>query len=247
MRDHAHFDELAAGSALGALDPGDDREFRAHLAGCALCQETLADYAEVTAGLALTGSADDGTGPSPQLRARILAAAAAPPTDPPSPLRAVGGRRRPRPRVIAAGIAAVVVLIAGVVTALNLTRAPAPAQVTSCAGVPGCREVLLTAAGARDPAARVVVIGRTAWLVPAGLRPDDSARQTYVLWQLRASRTPVAVGAFDVRRGRTAGVRVGQLKVPYRGTTAFAVSLESGRAIPALPSPPVADGQVPAS
>lgn len=230
--EHAHFDELAAGSALGALEPGDDREFQDHLASCELCQETLADYSEVTAALATT-AADS---PSPQLRTRILAATA-PPTM----------SRHRRPWTIAVGIAAVVLLIAGVVVGVNLTRAQAPTALTSCAGLKNCHEVLLTATGSRSPVAKVVVAGRTAWLVPASLRPDNTARQIYVLWQLNAAKTPVPVGAFDVAGDRKSGIRVGTLRVPYRGTTVFAVSLERGRAIPAAPSPPVAAGQVPAS
>jgi hypothetical protein len=90
------------------------------------------------------------------------------------------------------------------------------------------------------------VSGGIAWLVPSGLRPDDPASQEYVLWQITGAHTPVAVGSFDVTARGGRPVRIGALAAPYRGTWAFAVSLEHGRAIPATPSRPVALGQVPA-
>ena len=66
-----------------------------------------------------------------------------------------------------------------------------------------------------------------------------------MLWQVCAGHAPVAVGAFDVGRHGRALLRIGSLTEPYRGTRAFAVSIEPGRTIPAAPSHPVAQGRVP--
>ena len=58
------------------------------------------------------------------------------------------------------------------------------------------------------------------------------------------AHVPLAVGSFDVRGHAGTPIRIGKLAVPYRGTLAFAVSLEHGRTIPAKPSHLVAIGQV---
>lgn len=55
---------------------------------------------------------------------------------------------------------------------------------------------------------------------------------------------PPPVGSFDVRAGMHSPIKMGGLAAPYAGTSAFAVSLEHGQAIPAAPSDKVALGQV---
>ena len=82
----------------------------------------------------------------------------------------------------------------------------------------------------------MIVTAGSAWLVPTGLRADDTARQIYVLWQITGAHVPLAVGSFDVRGHGGTPIRIGKLAVPYHGTLAFAVSLEHGRTIPAAPS-----------
>lgn len=77
--DHARFDELAAGYALGALEPEDEGRFRSHASQCDRCRQALTEYAAVTAALAETAPH---VGPDPRLRARILAAAASSPQQP---------------------------------------------------------------------------------------------------------------------------------------------------------------------
>jgi Putative zinc-finger len=72
-RQHAHYDELAAGYALDALDSEDERQFRSHLPTCPRCQEALSDFTEVAAALADDRSTVE---PSPRLGARIRAAIA---------------------------------------------------------------------------------------------------------------------------------------------------------------------------
>jgi RNA polymerase sigma factor (sigma-70 family) len=148
-----------------------------------------------------------------------------------------------RMRVLLASLAAAGIAAGAVWSGLP-GRAPArPAA--GCARARTCREVRLTTAGSAAPAAEVIVTGQTVWLRPAGLPADHTARQVYVLWQLSAGHPPVAVGAFDIGRHGRALLRIGSLTEPYRGTRAFAVSIEPGRTIPAAPSHPVAQGRVP--
>jgi anti-sigma-K factor RskA len=66
--------ELCAAYALDALAPEDERRFEAHLAGCPLCQEELANLAPTVTSLA---HAAPPAQPSEALRARILDAARA--------------------------------------------------------------------------------------------------------------------------------------------------------------------------
>ena len=154
------------------------------------------------------------------------------------------GRPRRPLRVIAAGVAAAAALIAGGVTWAGLTGGGSPQPPAASCGPAGtCRQIVLTSAVSHAPAGRVIIADGTAWLVPAGLKADNTARQVYVLWQITGGHTPRAVGSFDVREDGRRPIRIGALAVPYSRTRAFAVSLEHGRAIPATASHPVALGQ----
>ena len=140
--EHARYDELAAGHALHALDPDDERQFLDHLRDCARCQNAVSDFTDVTAALADACPAAE---PSPLLGERIMAslarepAAGTPGTGPPaarvpaaiappagSPAGGLPGPGRPAPvtglaerrhrrrfRTLAATAAAAVVLAGG--------------------------------------------------------------------------------------------------------------------------------------
>ena len=259
---HGRFDELAAGYAVHALDPDEVAAVRpACPALCGRCQRSLADYADVTAGLA-----DWRRMPSqaPELAERIMAVAtgdlaagdprairpAAPPprsmsrgtgrhpgasaAPPPAPgTRGRGGRR------------GAVIIGGGIWGGLAATRGggAAPPSLAECVRSHRCAEVVLTAAATHRTAARVIVRDGVVYMEPAamGANPGD---EIYVLWQLTGAHTPLAVGSFDIRPGTHGPVRIGGLAAPYRSTWAFAVSLEHGRTIPAKPSHPIALGQV---
>jgi anti-sigma-K factor RskA len=243
-REHAPYDELTAGYMLDALGPQDEADFAGHLPDCARCQDAVARFTEITAALAETAPPAE---PDPALGERIMAAVAREPAQHRTSPRA-GRLRRPL-RVAAASVAAAAALIAGGVTYAGLQGGGSVPQPPSagCAQARTCREIVLTDASSRTPAARLIVADGTAWLVPSGLKADNTAQQVYVLWQITGGHTPLAVGSFDVR-GHHPGnhpIRIGALTVPYSGTWAFAVSLEHGRTIPATPSHPVALGQVP--
>jgi hypothetical protein len=322
-QEHAHYDELAAGYALHALDPEAELQFRSHLPTCPRCQAALSDFTEVAAALADDWSTVE---PSPQLGARIRAAIAQEPANnaarapqqsaapaarqanarqDPSQVGArqydaghadsprdssprdsrfrkagasdaghadrfrgsspredsphAGGDRRPagvtdlaqhrrrRRLTTVVGSAAAAVLVAGGAIWGGLAASGgAPLQPPAgCVQAGACREVQLTDARSHAPAAKVVISDGTAWLIPSGLPADNRARQVYVLWQITGAHTPLAVGSFDVSGRGGKPVKIGHLAAPYRGTWAFAVSIEHGRTIPATPSHPVALGQVP--
>lgn len=268
--EHARFDELAAGYALDALDPADEHEFAAHLTTCARCQQALAGYLVVTADMAEAWQAGERARPPARLGDAIMAAAAreAGPTREaaPAPISAMGDGARPgspalsgapsrarKPRrsragrlaIVGAGLAAVIALIAGGVIAGRLASEHAARPPGTCSNTNACHQIALSAPGSVTTAARVIVRDRTVWLVPTRLRPDDRSRQIYVLWQMTPKRAPIAVGTFDVRAGDRKPVRVGSLRIGYRQTRQFAVSLERGRKAPPAPSHPVAAGTVP--
>ena len=262
---HGRFDELAAGYALHTLDPGDQELFARHARGCARCQQSVADYADVAAAIAdLAPPAE----PSPQLAARIMAAAASDLTSgdqQPAPLRGAavtpdeppnGAAGRPPARVLAlhrhrsrlvkaaAAAAAAVIVGGGIWGGLAATGGgPARPTLADCVQAHRCAEVVLTASATHRTAAKVIIRDGVVWMEPAAMGANPGG-EIYVLWQLTGAHTPLAVGSFDIRPGAQAPVRVGGLAAPYRSTWAFAVSLEHGRTIPATPSHPVALGQV---
>lgn len=262
-REHAQYDELAAGHALHALEPEDELEFVAHAGQCPRCQQALAGYADVAAALADTAPAAE---PSPQLAERILAAARAdstrssgPDSRPDEPgaghasartppgVASLQERRRRRLTRLAAAAAAVVVIAgggAGLWHGLSAGGGSPRPPAAGCARASQCHEVQLTDAAGHRHVARVIVTAGSVWLMPSGLPADDRSRQVYVLWQITGKHTPLAIGSFDVGRHSAAPIRIGKLAVPYRSTWAFAVSIEHGRTIPASPSRPVALGQV---
>jgi hypothetical protein len=159
--------------------------------------------------------------------------------------------RRPRSRTAAiAGAAAAAVIGAGAVwggLAASSGGGSGPGggpAAASCVSAHGCHDVVLTSATTHAPVARVVIRGGVAWLIPSRLAADDPTRQVYVLWQINGARQPLAVGSFDVRGHRNTPVRIGGLGLAWRATSAFAVSLEPGRTIPAKPSRTIALGLV---
>jgi anti-sigma-K factor RskA len=257
-QDHTPFDELAAGYAVHALEPHDELIFLGHLQHCERCEQALVGYGEVTTAVAAATPAAE---PPAELRSRILAAAlsegshrdSSADTDvtsdgsgaqegaPVIPLR----RHGPRRWLGAAAAAAAAVIIAGGVWAgLGHSGGNAPAPLAACVQAHQCTEITLTAAHGHQTVGRLIIQDGTVWMLPSGMPADNVSRQIYVLWQITGSQTPLSVGSFDVRPGAKGPVRIGQLATPYRGTWAFAVSLEHGRSIPATPSRPVALGEV---
>ena len=247
---HEAYEELAAGYALGALDPDDAARFERHLVRCARCQAAVADFEDVAASLA---EAAPVASPRPELRDRVVRSLLEAPgaVDPGSRAAHPAGtgpravvelprqRHRRRIRLLAAAAA-----VAGVVGGLVATGGGPGSPPVSCTAATGCTQVALTSAVTHRFVAQVVVRGGDVWVRPVALPPDDTAREIYVLWEIGPARRPVALGSFDVPRnaGAHQAIAVGGLALPYRDAAAFAVSLEKGRHIPATPGDVVALG-----
>jgi anti-sigma-K factor RskA len=155
-------------------------------------------------------------------------------------LRPRGTRRQ---RWLAAA-AAVVIAAGGVWGGLAATSGGPPAPLAMCQQQPHtCSEVTLVTPKGHQTAGKVVVVDGEVWMQPTDMSANP-ANEIYVLWQITGSRTPRAIGSFDVKAGIAAPIKIGGLAAPYTGTWAFAVSLEHGRTIPATPSGEVALGQV---
>lgn len=250
--DHDAYEELAAGYALDALDPGDASRFERHLAHCARCQAALAAFGDVAASL---GEVAPEASPRPELRDRIvLSVLQAPGADigdigsraahpagrgSPGVTDLVRRHHHSRIRLLAA---AAVLVVAGVVGGLVATSGGIGSPPARCTAAAGCNQVTLTSALTHRFAARVIVRGGDVWVRPVALAPNDTARQIYVLWEIGPTKKPVALGSFDVAPRAHQAIAVGGLALPYRDAAAFAVSLEKGRRVPTTPGDVVALG-----
>jgi len=110
MTDHRELRELAVQLPLGTLAADDERRVEAHLrGGCAECETAVRGAAEVVDALV---AAERPLEPSPALRARILAQAAAEPPAPPVRTRTAPGRlaRAAWPLALAASVLVAVAL-----------------------------------------------------------------------------------------------------------------------------------------
>jgi anti-sigma-K factor RskA len=246
--------ELAVGWALHSLEPAEESLVAAHLPACPECASAAALSEQVGAMLGLSSPE---LIPSSGLEQRILSvtgATTAPP--PPVPVPAAPAQRvtwlaRPRLGQLAAA-AAVILVVAAVVLGVRVVQLgsqlnQAQRQVTamseafqSAVDPAATRVPLVTKDG---QAVGMVIANRNqVAVVPTRLPRNRMADQTYVLWGL-AGETPVGLAAFDVSEG------VPRLHpVPFAAQTgkftAYAISLEPGRRVPAAPTDVIASGQV---
>jgi anti-sigma-K factor RskA len=201
---HEPFAELAAGYALGALDPRDAAAFERHLAErCAECEEALRGYREALARVA----ADEREAPPPHVRAALLGRIApAPPPRRSRPVRLVVAWAATA--ALAAGIAAVVTAsavgaryearIAAIAREADALRAELAVQTRTVADLQRkvdeqdhaltmvraeSAEQARTLALLGDPATRVVTL--------AGAKPSPNA-QGRMLWNPQAGGLFVA-------------------------------------------------------
>jgi len=198
------------------------------------------------------------TPPAPRHRRESDALAARPPT------RAAGGKRpdgsrrpggswlsRRGRRVLAASLALVAILSIGGLAVrtmqLEQQRDAETAQAQSIADMltqldrPGAEHALLAAPDGQTMAAVLVADGQRK-LITVGMPPNQTDRDTYVLWGLR-SGVPAAIGTFDVAPADPGTHSLGPA-TPTEDFSAYAISLEPGRTAPPLPSQVVASGQV---
>jgi anti-sigma-K factor RskA len=186
--------ELTAAYALDALDAGDRERYEEHLGRCADCREQLAQLSE-TAGALAYGV--DTPAPAPELRARILSAAAADNVIH-LPARRVWALRgvATAAACVAAGFAIWAVSLSHSLDRERSARATA-AQAMQVLADPGAHRVALRGASG------VVAVDRTGMgvLVIRSLAPAPAGK-TYEAWVVRGGKA-VEAGLFAGSGGVT--------------------------------------------
>jgi hypothetical protein len=191
-------DPLLAAHAVGALDPGDDRELRLHLVGCPRCQATAAGYLRTADLLPL---ALEPVAPPAALRSRLLArvhaeaAGDSPAPAPRIPLRSRLWRALPAGRGLTAagglaGIAAAVLAVWSFAVPHHQPAA-APVLVSRACGL----STLPSACGtlAYTPASRQTVL--TVSGLPALPLVNSQPVGAYAVWLIQGNGTP-RLGAY---------------------------------------------------
>ncbi len=255
--DHDGISELLATYALDALPPDEAALVEEHLADCPRCQDELASLREVAALLAVSEAR-----PPEGLWDRIaveltaslpsnpsLPSGASPPGTPPPEVRPIGPARRKRAwRVAAAGLAAAVLAVLGVLSyrAVNLDNRVGqlqsalgqhgPSQQVALAlADPAHQTVQLTAKGSSVHAKVVLLPDGRAYWVTDNLDALPPGR-TYQLWAL-ASGKVVSLGVL----GRSPEY------VPFRverTMTLLMVTAEPTGGVPAPTTPVLIAGPV---
>ncbi len=256
--EHEDYEELAAGHALGALEPQDEQRFLAHLPGCARCERALAEHLDTAAQLAYAAEpVDVPAGLLEGLRAQLQADARPPvaPVLPVGDLAAARSRRRRLPqdrRVLSAAAALLVVLVGLVGWNASLQRVNQQqdawsdqlSQAVRAMTDEPSRSVPLHGKGNAVTAVAVLASDHVS-LVVDGLAPNDAAGTTYVLWEKGRFGDVRAVGTFDVRPGHMEVVRDLPLNSQAGDVTGLAVTHEQGNEAPDRPTQdPVASGTV---
>lgn len=255
---HERYEELAAGHALGALEPEDEQAFLGHLHACARCERDLAEHQVTLTHLAY---APDAAEPPDSLlesiRAGVLASGRGSRLSGPVvvPLEAARSRRRGaaplrRARMMTA-VSAAAALVIGL-GAWNVTlQSDRDAQdawgdrITAAVrelGEPGTDTVPLTVG--TDVVALALVRGEELSLVVDGLKANDTSSTTYVLWGQSRFGDVRPVAAFDVTEEGLDVQRGLHLQAGVADVTRFMVTHEQGRTAPPIPSPVLASGDV---
>jgi anti-sigma-K factor RskA len=267
-RDHEMYDELAVGWALHALEPEDEAAFAVHLPDCDRCARTVAETVDVMAALATELPPAE---PSAELGRRLHDAVQRteqrPPEPPASRSPAATGfagyddrlavPEEPRPvwrRALPALLAAAAVTLIVALGVWNLVLAGSRTQAEATADAQARILTALlepgraTVAPVSDPGGRAVatVVARDTEIevITNGLKVNDAADTTYVVWGIRSNQ-PVALGTFDVVHTQMDLRPVGSTETGLDDFTGYAISLEPGQAAPATPTDVVASGEVP--
>ena len=232
-------DELAGAYALGALDRDDRASIKAHLGTCSRSHEDLRSL--IGAGDLLAASLDAVT-PSPGLRNRVLASAAAvaqdhlaAPSAAPSPAPVTRAAAVPRGRLawltpaFARGLAAAAVVVAVAFGAWNVSLlgqlSSRDRALRAVAEAFAGGEAAFRVTGSAGAGYVVADRNGTASLVVADLAPLDADR-IYELWLIGADNLPVAVGVYA---GSRSPVDVVRLERGLAGYRTFAVTVEARR------------------
>jgi anti-sigma-K factor RskA len=229
--------QLAA-YALGEPEP--DATLHEHLSGCAICQQTMREYARVARVLPYAAPAIE---PPPELRARILALAAGvtsasadQPRQAPQPVRQQR-RRFAWPRLALVGALALALL------GWNLSLQARLNEQIAAASASGARlqtiESILSAPDAQaysltgpNASGQVWVSAQRnqAYFVAEGL-PDPGADKVYQMWLIQGE-TPVSAGTFEIHDGDVATVVTAPGPLTSFGAFGVTVEPRGGSATP---------------
>jgi len=222
-------DELAAAFGLGAVDEGEEREIAEHLA---TCDRPHAEARELIAlAAAIPGSLEPAE-PSPGLRDRVMATAAATPQEHrplPTPATPDGVPAEPERRSwwrvapLPTALAAVALAAADGLGAWGISLNQQLAE----------RDAALRAVASADAAYAVTGSAGSGWVLEsdgeaiflAESLAELPADQIYELWLIGDDEVPVAVGTIP----DSEGVAVVTLEQPLDGAAVFAVTVEAER------------------
>lgn len=259
----------AVGWALHALEPDEELTVALHVPDCAVCQAVVRDTEELVAGLGAAVPQED---PPASLRASLVRAVAetpqAVPAEPrhdrvrtpavpvrraePAPQRVDRGSRPAswlaRRRMVVAAAALVAIVAVGglaVRTAqldqVRVQSSQALSELVDTLVPAGSKHAVL--ANAEGATVGAVVLDKGQRQVLTVGMPANPADHTYVLWGVVGESAPVALGTFDVN-ATDAKLRSVGSGAETDGYTAYAVSLEPGRAPPTAPSSVMAEGRL---
>jgi type II secretory pathway pseudopilin PulG len=230
---HSDYEQLAAGFALGSLEPDEEQEFQRHLQGCTACQTTVREFEDLTASLAEAAARVEAPG---SLRAAIRRRTGYTLRNRVS--QRVGEWRGARITMRALAIVGALALVALSLwnLALRDQRQLDAARVASFEAAvrlvndnTANRVTLL--GSATDSGARATVLASSRQdrgvLVAEGL-PQLAPGRVYELWGLPQGDLDKATKAAVFRFNSNPGVRTVAFSVPIQPTTAFAVTTESG-------------------
>lgn len=248
---HASYEELAVGHALSALEPGEEHAFLEHVRGCARCERDVAEHRATMAHLAYAVEAAE---PPPALlegiRAGVQASGRGASFPEPASLEAVRERRSAAARLRRSqgwvGVAAAAALVLGLGT-WNLTlQNDRDAQdawgdrITAAMRELGEQDADAVPLRSGDQVVAVALVrGDRMSLLVDGLKANDAASTTYVLWGQSRFGDVRPVAAFDVT-DEGMDVRDGmRMQAGVAEVTRFMVTHEQGRKAPAIPTKPV--------
>lgn len=238
--DHERFEQLAVGHALAALEPADEQDFLAHLAGCEQCAHDLVDHLETLAELAHDAHpAEPPAALLEGIRAGVAASGRAGALPAPTVVVPLRPRRERTVRLTTAliGVAAsVVLLVALLLVNADLSSREHDTQQANRQLAAAVSQLLVSGAhrvdlaGSGDTRAVAVVKGDTVSLVLSGVPVNDRHNSIYVLWEQSRYGDVHAVGAFDVSSSSLAVVK--DLHLAGNPLKALMVTKEAGRKAP---------------
>jgi anti-sigma-K factor RskA len=245
---HGEFEELAAGYALGALEPDDEAIFQRHLGGCPTCAANVRELEGVAAQLAY---AVPPVQPPETVWAGIrreIVEDARPAAAPAGGRVERDGARRRRSRLLTRLAAAAVVVLVAALSVWNLNlrdqnqayrdRVAALEQAARLVNEPNATRVVLDDAPS-PPGAVATVIASTRQdrgvLIVEGL-PPLQRRRVYELWVLPGGNIPEAQKALVFVPLRRQEVQTLEFTAPIQPGTVFALTNEPGPAGSAKPT-----------